>query len=92
MSTDEQDRIIAAMVKERAELRRTIACIKQKLDWATTELVRAQQAIRFAHDGSIVGEESGLSYMSADELMRTLEQLRDATTRQKEINARLDLC
>ena len=92
MTTDEQNRIIAAMVNERRELRRTIACIKQKLDWATKELVRAQEAIRHARDGSISGKESGISYPSADELLDTLEQLRDSTTRLNDINARLDIC
>ena len=92
MSTDEQDRIIAAMVNERRELRRTIVCLKQKLDWATNELTRAHRHIQHAHRGEIPGRESGLSYPSADELMDTIEQLRDATTRLAELNARLDAC
>ena len=92
MTSDEQDRIIASAVKERRELRRTIACIKHKLDWATTELVRAQEAIRHAHDGNISGHESGISYPSADELLNTLEELRRSKTRLDEINRLLDHC
>ena len=92
MSTDEQDRIVAAMVAERRQLKKTIACLKQKLDWTNRDLNEAANTVRHALQGSVAGRESGITYLSADELVETLENLRDAKTRLDTIIAHLDAC
>ena len=92
MSTDEQDRILAGMVKERRELRKTIACLKQKLEWVNRDLNEAANTVRHALQGSVAGRESGITYLSADELVDTLEHLRSAKTHFDDINQRLDAC
>ena len=92
MSTDEQDRIVAAMVNERRELRKTIACLKQKLTWVNRDLNEAVKFARLALEGTVTGRESGITYLSADELVDTLESLRNAKARLAEITERLDAC
>ena len=78
--------------RERKALKKTIACLQQKLEWVNRDLNEAANAVRHALQGNVVGRESGITYVSADELAETLESLRDAQTRLKELNQRLDAC
>ena len=93
MNGDEQDRIAGAMLRERKALEKTIACLLQKLEWAGRDLGEASKAVYQAlQQGTVVGRESGITYASADELVETLEALRDAKTRLSDLNKRLDAC
>ena len=92
MTGDEQDRIAGAMLRESKALKKTIACLQQKLEWVNRDLNEAANAVRHALQGNVVGRESGITYVSADDLVETLESLRDAQARLKELNQRLDAC
>ena len=93
MTTDEQDRIAGAMLRERTALKKTIACLTQKLQWVGRDLGEASKVVYQAlQQGHIAGRESGITYASADELVETLEALRDAKIRLEDLNKRLDAC
>lgn len=93
MSKDEQHRILGQLVDERRDLRRTLTCLKNQIQWADGGMSRAKKAIHEAlEQGVVVGEESGIAYPNAEELMSLLEQYREAKNRLDEIEADLDAC
>lgn len=90
MTKEEQDALIADMVRERRELNRTIGCLESMLDRAYRSLGAARLAV-----GNATGENprqppEDLDYPPPEKLCEWLGDLRDARDRLAAVNARLD--
>ena len=95
MNADDEDALIAAMVRERRDLRRSIICIKETLRRAhlgfqqaaiaagSSENPPPDQRIYFPDDAT---------YPDIEQFRDLLKRLQAATARIKEIDQRLDAC
>ena len=96
MNAEDEDAIIAAMVRERRDLRRSIICIKETLRKAGDGFRQAAEAVRSAEDG--VGARQriyfpdNVRYPDIEQFRDLLNRLQTATARIKEIDERLDAC
>ena len=96
MTKGEQENEIAAMVAERNQLRRTIACLDNKLDRIEKALLHVGGAIRnrkriyAVRDEGITGLENGPPLPPVAEIMETQNQRLDAKQRLDEVERRID--
>lgn len=92
MTTEEQDRIVGAMVRERSDLRRTIACLEHKVSQAKSGLSSALNSLNLASQGDFSGIEGGLTYPNAEELAGNVEKLRQANAKFAKLNDLISVC
>ena len=97
MTKDEQQSEIAAMVTKRNELRRTVACLEQKLDRISEALSEVRSAIREGEplrsttDGEIFAAGDGTPLPPVAEIARAQNDLLDASRRLEEVERRLEI-
>ena len=92
---DDQDRIIADMVRERRELRRSIACMEHRLYKAGEGFRAASEAVRSSRDlmaGRRVYFPENATYPDIETFRALLHDLESAKSRAHDIATRLDLC
>lgn len=95
MTQDEQDKAIADMVRERREVRRTIACLEQQISRAGDGFRQATEATRSAkrrNPGQRIHFPKEAAYPDIEAFRGILRGLEEATLRLSEIEKALDSC
>ena len=106
LTPDEEDRIVGSMVRERADLARTVACLEHRLDCGGRALSAAARAIeRFCADEASLDlppddprlagpplDVPALSYPSSGDLLAQAELLSDALERSRAVAERISSC
>lgn len=93
MTNEEQDAELAAMVRERRDLRLNIACLRNRLETAEKVLQTATGIARCGASGeenAQTREFETAEYPSAAELRGMVSELAEARRRVKAIDERLD--
>ena len=94
-STDEQDRIIAEMVRGRRELRRSIACMEEQIYKAGEGFRAAAEAVRSSKNltaGHRAYFPESATYPDIETFRALLRNLESAKSRAHDIATRLDMC
>lgn len=87
MTDDEQNTIIAEMVREGRDLRVRIGCIEEKLRRAGDGFRAAAEAVRSSKDGGSIYFPDTAFYPDIAEFRRLLRSLKESNTRLKEIQS-----
>ncbi len=93
MTEEEQDAVLAGMVRERRALRLTIACLRERLEAAEKMLQTASGIARCGASGeenAQTREFETAEYPSAADLRSMVSELAAARRRVKSIDERLD--
>ncbi len=93
MTEEEQDAVLAGMVRERRALRLTIACLREWLETAERMLQTASGIAGYGASGqenAQTQEFETAEYPSAAELRGMVSELAEARRRVKSIDERLD--
>jgi len=95
MTNDEEDRIIAEMVRERRELKRSLVCLEEKLRRAENGFYEATKAVRSfqskASNNQIHPPEH-VTYPDIEEFRGLLKNIESARARIQEIDTALNAC
>ena len=95
MTHEEEDRIIAEMVRERRALRRSIVCMEEKLRKAGEGFRTAAEAVR-SSQGMTAGHKvyfpEQATYPEIGAFRSLIQSLESAKSRVHEIETRLNVC
>ncbi len=95
MTTEEQNRIIADLFRERSALRKEIACLKEKIRKSGVGFDYAARAARDAKEltaQGLVHFSETADYLEISEFRKAISDLEQAVKRVKEIEDSLDEC
>ncbi len=95
MTREEQDRVIADMVRERRELLGTIVCLRQQISRAGDGFAAAAEAVRSSKNlqpSHRVFFLETAHYPDEATFRETLSSLESSTARLKEVETALDDC
>ena len=90
LTSDEEDKLVGSMVRERGDLARRTACLAHRIDCAAQQLRDAARVTRgFCEDESLL-ELPDFSYPSLDDVLAQTRLLSEASERARVLSDRLD--